>query len=177
MRIIAGQLGGLNFDAPAGHRTHPMSEKARGGMFNLLGDISGLTVLDAFAGSGALSLEALSRGALSVVAIDVDKKAYVTLTKNIEKLGLKDKIKPIRANCGGWSENNPELQFDLVLVDPPYDNLQTALINKLTRHITTGGLLVLAWPGKQDVPLFSELRIVAQKNYGDAQLAFYKIAI
>ena len=72
MRIIAGYLGGRQFNSPRSNRTHPMSDKARGGLFNALGDISGLTVLDAFAGSGALSFEAISRGAESVIAVDID---------------------------------------------------------------------------------------------------------
>ena len=70
MRIISGVLGGRVFKAPNGNKTHPMSEKIRGAMFNSLGDISGLTVLDAFSGSGAVAIEAFSRGAEHVVAVD-----------------------------------------------------------------------------------------------------------
>jgi 16S rRNA (guanine966-N2)-methyltransferase len=76
VRIIAGSLKGRTFSEPHGHRTHPMSEKVRGALFNALGDIEGLTFLDAFAGSGALSFEAASRGAKSVIAIDKDGPAY-----------------------------------------------------------------------------------------------------
>jgi 16S rRNA (guanine966-N2)-methyltransferase len=79
MRVIAGFLGGRNFDSPGGHRTHPMSDKVRGAVFGVLGDIKGLSVLDAFAGSGALSIEAVSRGAKYAVAIDVDKRAHAVM--------------------------------------------------------------------------------------------------
>ena len=72
MRVIAGRLGGRNFDSPKTQRTHPMSDKVRGALFNALGDLGGLTVLDAFAGSGACSLEAASRGATEVLAIDIN---------------------------------------------------------------------------------------------------------
>jgi len=71
VRIIAGYLSGRQFNSPRSNRTHPMSDKARGGLFNSLGDISGLSLLDAFAGSGALSFEAISRGTASSVAVDI----------------------------------------------------------------------------------------------------------
>src|SRR5688500_6254990 len=106
MRIITGYLGGRNFNSPRGHRTHPMSDKARGALFNALGDIEGLTVLDAFAGSGALSFEAISRGAVSATAIDIDKAAYEAIQANVESLGLEDKVTVLRKNIGGWSRNN-----------------------------------------------------------------------
>src|SRR5665213_172068 len=98
MRIIAGSLGGRSFTSPRSNRTHPMSDKARGGLFNALGDIDDLTILDAFAGSGALSFEAISRGAASAVAVDIDKNAYQSIQENIVSLNLKDKVKAIRAN-------------------------------------------------------------------------------
>src|SRR5579883_2683533 len=106
MRIVAGTLGGRQFEAPKGHRTHPMSDKVRGALFNMLGDISGLTVFDAFAGSGALSFEAISRGAKSAVAVDIDKSAHKTILKNAKQLGVPAQLKAIRANASGWSDNN-----------------------------------------------------------------------
>lgn len=173
MRIIAGALGGRNFDAPKGHRTHPMSEKARGGLFSALGDISGLTVLDAFAGSGALSFEAISRGAKSAVAIDIDKNAADIIKRNAKDLKITDKVKVIRANASGWSDNNKQAQFDLVFIAPPYDDLQPNLVKKLTRHLKDSGICVLDWPKNETVLTLEGLEIVKQKNYGDAQLVFY----
>lgn len=93
MRVVAGRLGGRIFDSPRTHRTHPMSEKARGAIFNVLGDIAGLSVLDAYSGSGALAIEAVSRGAKSVLAIEVDVEAVKTIARNIENLQLGDRIK------------------------------------------------------------------------------------
>lgn len=174
MRIITGSLRGLTFDSPTGHRTHPMSEKVRGALFNLLGDVRGLTFLDAFAGSGALSFEAISRGAKQAVAIDIDKKAYETMAKNVQKLGIRDQVKIIRANASSWSDNNPEVRFDIVIAAPPYDDLQLQVVTKLIKHIKPGGLFVLDWPGKQPAPAIGGLEIIANKNYGDAQLIFYK---
>ena len=151
-----------------------MSEKARGGLFSALGDIEGLVVLDAFAGSGALSFEAISRGAENAVAIDIDKSAINTVVNSAHKLGIQDKVKAIRANASGWSDNNPEVQFDLVFACPPYDNLQPKLLNKLTKHLKSGGIYVLDWPKNEPLLDLTGLEMVKRKDYGDAQLVFYR---
>lgn len=152
-----------------------MSEKVRGALFNALGDIEGLTFLDAFAGTGALSIEAISRGAKSVVAIDKDGAAHVVLDKNISDLKLKGKIRPVRANAGGWSIHNMEKSFDIVLLDPPYDQIKTDQLQILiNRHVKKGGLAVLSYPGHQKAPEFERSELVSEKNYGDAQLLFYR---
>jgi len=174
MRIIAGSLGGRAFSSPRSNRTHPMSDKARGGLFNALGDIDDLTILDAFAGSGALSFEAISRGAASAVAVDIDKNAYQSIQENIVSLDLKDRIKAIRANVSGWSDNNPELLFDIVIAAPPYDDLQPILVSKMISHVKPGGLFILDWPAKEPIPVFEKLKTVANHNYGDAQLIFFR---
>jgi 16S rRNA (guanine966-N2)-methyltransferase len=173
MRIIAGKLKGREFKSPRGHHTHPMSDKIRGALFNVLGDVEGLTFLDAFAGSGALAFEAVSRGAASAVAIDNDKNAQRAIKENIKELDT-NRVKAIAAGASSWSENNYDKQFDIVLLDPPYDNLQINLLEKLAdRHVKPGGLAVLSIAGKLDVPNLG-LEVVANKSYGDAQLVFYR---
>ena len=175
MRIIAGTLKGRELKSPVGHRrTHPMAEKVRGSLFNVLGDIEGLTVLDAFAGSGAISLEAISRGASSALAIDVDKRAYQATVDNAQALGVADKVKVVRASAGGWSDNNPDVVFDLVISAPPYDDLQQNLVKKLVRHTKSGGLYILDWPGSVDAPDLEDLKLLEAKQYGGAQLVFYR---
>lgn len=174
MRIISGRLGGRQFRSPSGHKTHPMSDKIRGAVFNMLGDIEGLSVLDAFSGSGAIAFEALSRGGGRTVAIDNDKNAQRALKENAKDLQLEDKVKIINANVGGWSDNNPGEKFDLVFCDPPYDKLQLGVIGKLVRHVSDSGLLILSYPGSADTPVFESLKAVEIKNYGDAQLIFYE---
>jgi len=173
MRIIAGRLKGREFKSPRGAKTHPMSDKVRGALFNVLGDVEGLSFLDAFAGSGALCFEALSRGAANATAIDQDKNAQRALDDNVKGLGLTG-VKVVHAGASGWSENNQDTQFDIVLLDPPYDNLQVNLLEKLAdRHVKPGGLAVLSIAGKIDAPDLN-LQIVTAKDYGDAQLVFYK---
>ncbi len=174
MRIVAGKFGGRTLHEPHGHRTHPMSEKVRGALFNVLGDIEGLTVLDAFAGSGALSFEALSRGAAHVTATEIDKNSHSVIQQNIQELGVSDQVKAINANSSGWSDNNPDAKFDIVFLAPPYDNLQMKLLVKLSKHIKPDGLLVLDWPGHLDAPKFKGFESLSDKNYGDAQLVFYR---
>jgi 16S rRNA (guanine966-N2)-methyltransferase len=172
MRVIAGRLGGRIFDSPKGHRTHPMSEKIRGAIFNMLGDISGLTVLDCYCGSGALSIEAVSRGASFAISVDNDQNAHRATTGNIAKLAI-DNIKAIRANVSSWSDNNPDKLFDVVLADPPYDDVKPEVLKKLASHTKTGGLVVLSLPPKTKIKL-DKFELIAEKNYGDAELAFYR---
>lgn len=174
MRVIAGYLGGRNFASPRGHRTHPMSEKARGGIFGVLGDIKGLMVLDAFAGSGALSIEAISRGAKSAVAIEVDRGAHRVITENSKALGIDDRLKAVRAFANAWSTRHQAQYFDLVFADPPYDDIPYRDLKVLPRHLNDNGTLVLSWPGAAEPLKFAGLQEVQAKNYGDAQLVFYQ---
>lgn len=146
----------------------------RGALFNALGELSGLTVLDAFAGSGACSIEAVSRGAQSVLAIDIDVEAVKTIAENVRALALDDVVTVRRKNISGWSRNNQDKQFDIVLADPPYDDIRPDVLERLAVHVAEGGLLVLSWPGGEAVRDFAGLDIVSHKTYGDAQLVFYK---
>lgn len=174
MRVIAGYLGGRSIAPPKGHRTHPMGDKIRGALFNMLGDIEGLTVLDAFAGSGAVSVEAISRGAKHVTAVDVSKQAVSAIADNIKTLELEDAIKPIRANASSWSDNNQDAQFDIVILDPPYNEVNPRLLQKLSSHVRTGGIIVLSLPPTVDVSLPERFDRLSDKSYGDATLVFYR---
>lgn len=174
MRVISGSLRGQSFDSPKGHRIHPMSEKMRGALFNILGDIEGLIVLDAFAGSGALSFEAISRGAKRSVAIDIDRDAITTIVNSSQALHIQSEVQAVRAHVGSWSKSNKGVRFDLVLCDPPYDKLPLSLLQKLTGHVRSEGLFVVSWPGNLIPPEFPGLTKIKQQSYGDSQLIFYK---
>ncbi len=174
MRIIAGRLKGRIFHDPPGHHSHPMSEKARGGLFNALGDIEGLTVLDAMAGSGALAFEAISRGAKSAVAIEQKRAPYGAIKHSINDLGISKEVKAVNADASSWSSHNRTKKFDIVLLDPPYNHPQFDLLDKLVLHAKTGGIVVVSWPGHELPPAFDSCKIVTDKNYGDAQLVFYR---
>ena len=172
MRIIAGTHGGRIFASPGGHKTHPMSDKMRGALFNSLGDISGLHILDAFAGTGALAFEAVSRGAAGAVLLENDRNAQRTIAENIALLGLDD-CKLVRAAAGPWLTTTEE-KFDLILLDPPYDNLQNGLLERLAQRLNPAGMLVLSWPGKQPPPTLNSLKLTDSKHYGDSSLHFYE---
>jgi len=150
-----------------------MSEKARGAIFGALGDIKNLYVWVPFAGSGALAIEAVSRGAGSVVAIEVDKAAHTVIKHNLKKLDMQDRVKAVRAYAGAWSTRHQAELFDLILADPPYDNPPYRDLNRLPRHLKQTGILVLSWPGKAEALRFEGLKVVQTKNYGDSQLVFY----
>lgn len=172
MRIIAGSYGGRLIESPRSHRTHPMSEKARGALFNSLNDITAFSVLDAFAGSGAVGLEALSRGAAVVVAVDVDRHAHHTMLNNAAALSVQN-YQAIRANVFSWLERNSEERFDLIVADPPYDQLHEKQLPLLTQLLAANGRLVLSWPSKQLVPELPGMKITKTAQHGDLQLVFY----
>lgn len=174
MRVIAGKLGGRLFDSPHSYRTHPMSDKARGALFNILGDIEGMSVLDPFAGTGALSFEAISRGAASALAIEADKPAQRIIATNIASLGLIHQVKLIGGTANSWLGKNRRKIFDIVLCDPPYSDLQYDLIERLERSVKPGGIFVVSWPSGGDLPRFSDLTLIDQRTYGDMQLVFYR---
>lgn len=174
MRVIAGQLKGRVFDSPRTHRTHPMSEKARGALFNALGDITGLTMLDAYAGSGAIAIEALSRGAEHVTAIDVDPEAVKTIASNAKSLDVAFQMTLLRKNISGWSRNHKTTVYDIVAADPPYNDIRPDVIERLSAHVKPGGVYVLSWPGGEAVRSFAGLEQLAVKPLGDIQLVFYR---
>ncbi len=151
-----------------------MAEKTRGGLFNALGDIIGLTLLDAFSGSGAVAFEAISRGGLQSTAVEKSVLAYRVIKKNIDTLNLEEQVKATRANISTWSDNNKDLEFDVVVCDPPYDAIKPDLLQKLSRHLKKDGIYVLCWPGSEKIRSFDGLTLLKNNNYGDSQLVFYK---
>lgn len=175
LRIISGELGGRQFAAPPGHKTHPMSDRARGALFNMLGDIKGLHVLDTFSGSGALSFEAISRGARSVTAIELDKAAFDTIQDNKELLGIGDDLTVVRANVVSWSKRNYQERYDLVFCDPPYDAINYASLIKIAKCTKPGGIIVYSLPADHEFSLpDSEYEFITQKQYSAATLVFFK---
>jgi 16S rRNA (guanine966-N2)-methyltransferase len=174
MRIVAGLYGGRILHETHGHRTHPMSEKIRGALFNALGDLEGLTVLDAFTGTGAVAIEALSRGAKSVIAIDQDKEAYRCAAKNVEQLRLQEVMHVTQANTSSWSDRHARELFDIVIADPPYDDIRKELLHRLAVHVRQGGIYVLSLPSEYSLELPVGFNELSTKSYGDAKLLYLR---
>lgn len=151
-----------------------MSEKARGALFNALGDITSLTILDAYAGSGAIAIEALSRGAKHVTVIDIDPEAVKTIASNLKSLDISPQVTLLRKNISGWSRNHQTTTFDIVIADPPYIDIRPDVIERLGRHVKPGGVYVLSWPGSETVRSFAGLEQLVVKPLGDIQLVFYR---
>ncbi len=174
MKVIAGSLKGRELLSPKRFTTHPMSEKIRGALFNVLGDIEELRLLDAFSGSGSLAIEALSRGAKYVVAIEHDPQAYKTVKHNIDSMGLSKFAEVHRMRVQMWSKEHPEELFDVVLCDPPHDKPEIAIIQNLVSHVQSSGVLVLSWPQTIHLPELLGCILLRSKIYGNAQVGFYR---
>lgn len=176
MRIISGTHKSRVIKEPKGRAAHPMGDRVREALFNILHDVGGRTLLDAYAGSGAVAIEAISRGAAAVWAVEKSAQVYKTLSENIELLHLQDQIKASRANISTWIDNHPDLNFDIIVCDPPYDSLNPAHIYKLASHLSDEGVLVLSHLSAFESPFIDSLELQSSHQYGNATLAFYKKA-
>lgn len=175
MRIISGLLGGRTFQSPNAAGTHPMSDKIRSALFNVLGDIEGLTVLDAFTGSGAVAYEAISRGATSVVAVDDRLEPIATVRANCKALGIDRGLTIAKANVANWLRDAaPKATFDIVICDPPFDNVQPDVLELAASRVTASGIVVLSLPPAAEVPLGDDFKLLRDKTYGNARLYFYR---
>jgi 16S rRNA (guanine966-N2)-methyltransferase len=175
VRIISGRYGGRKIEAPDNSRTHPMGERIRNALFNSIGeDVQGAAVLDAFAGTGAVGLEALSRGATHVTFVERDRIAQKILAKNVTLLRAEDGVSIVRAPVSGWIETAGEKEFDLIFADPPYHDTQFSTVHKLFGLLKPGGLMVLSHPGRSEVPTRPGVVVVDNRSYGNANLTFYR---
>lgn len=143
MRIIAGSRRGMTLYAPKHQDTRPTEARVKENLFNLLGDVCrGRRVLDAFAGSGALGLEALSRGAKTAVFYEKDKRTFDVLRKNVEKARFQEESSLRQKNVRSLFQGEEE--FDLVFLDPPYRGGDyEEILQSLRLHLQKGALIVV----------------------------------
>lgn len=176
MRVIAGSHKGQKLAAPRGLETRPTSDRVRENVFNLVGPVDEAHVLDLFAGSGALGIEALSRGAASAVFVEHDPDAVRTIERNLDRLRLTgarvvhgDVLRTIT------QEATAGAKYDLVLVDPPYGML-TEIQPRLARHLPplliAGGLLVLETDARTEPEL--PLPIRTSRKYGQTRVTLFE---
>jgi 16S rRNA (guanine966-N2)-methyltransferase len=176
MRVIAGELKGQRLVAPRGWKVRPTSDRVREAIFSALGDVTGARVLDLYCGTGALAIEALSRGAARAVLVDRDTRPALG---NVERLGLGDRAELVRSDIPHWLESQSavesERRFDLVFVDAPYklaDRVGQELNTHLPRLLAAGGRAVVESGARRPLRLDS-LEALRQRRYGATDVSFY----
>jgi 16S rRNA (guanine966-N2)-methyltransferase len=152
-----------------------MSDRVRGSLFSIINEkLKDADVLDAFAGTGALGIESISRGSKSVIFIESDRMANQVLTNNIEYLGIGNKTKTIQAGVSAWATNNQDKRFDIIFADPPYDDLQLSSVSNLFVLLKPAGVLILSHPKKIVLPKFDGIIAADSRAYGTAALTFLR---
>ena len=173
MRVIAGSRKGHKLAAPRGLDTRPTSDRVRENIFNLVGPVDGAKVLDLFAGSGALGIEALSRGAASAVFVETDADAVRTIERNLDHLRLTG-ARVVHGDVIGTIAREAT-KYDLVLVDPPYEML-TEIQPRLARHLppllTADGLIVIETDARSEPEL--PLPVRTTRKYGQTRVTLFE---
>ncbi len=177
MRVIAGELKGRPLVAPRGWRVRPTSDRVREAVFSALGDrVAGARVLDLFCGTGALAIEAISRGAESAVLVDRDTRPALG---NVESLGLRERCELVRADAGRWLEKRvadpSETRFDLVFVDAPYrlaHRVGQELNAHMPRLLEQSGRAIVESGARSPLRIDS-LERLRRRRYGAADVSFY----
>jgi 16S rRNA (guanine966-N2)-methyltransferase len=176
MRIIAGEKRGHTIFAPRGRETRPTSDRVRENVFNIVAPwVEGARVLDLYAGSGAMGLEALSRGAASALFVESDPDALRVIDHNLDKLGLKGaRVVRVDATIALSREAGAGRKYDLVLVDPPYDmtNYDT-LARYLPAVLADDGLLVVETAAKVE-PELPPLSVRTTRKYGSTRVTVFE---
>ena len=175
MRIIAGSRKGHTIHAPRGRETRPTSDRVRENAFNIIGPVDEAEVLDLYAGSGALGLEALSRGAARATFVERDAEAARAIEQNLDKLRLSGTILRQDAVTALATEAGTHRKYDLVLVDPPYEmypDVQAQLARYLPALLAADGLVVV----ETDVRIEPELPLTLRtsRKYGQARVTIYE---
>ena len=174
VRIISGNFGGRIIEGSGTTRTHPMSERIRNALFNkIASEIPRADVLDAFAGSGALGFEALSRGAHHVTFVEKDRIAQKIIDNNTAVLNVSGTTTHIKANVSSWLNKTDE-HYDLIFADPPFHDPQLSTVSDLFALLKPNGLMVLSYSGKGERPTETGVVVVDNRSYGNAALAFYR---
>jgi 16S rRNA (guanine966-N2)-methyltransferase len=171
LRVVAGTFRGRRLSAPRGTRTRPTADRVREALFSMLGDVGGARVLDLYAGSGALGIEALSRGADSAVFVERDAQAVATIERNLASLGLdapvaRQDVLRFLARADG--------AFDLVFCDPPYDSasrLAGPLAERLPA-LTAEDARIVTESDKRN-PLELPFPLLVERAYGDTRIAIH----
>jgi 16S rRNA (guanine966-N2)-methyltransferase len=174
LRIIAGTLRGRRLEAPSWPGLRPTSDKLRETLFNVVGPtIMGARVLDACAGTGAVGIEAISRGAAHVTFIDTDTRAVELIKRNLARCGVADGYAIIRADLGTAAVRMPQADFDFIYLDPPYAVDAAGVGRAVGDWLAGDGVLIVEYARRAGAPLIEGLRRAREVTSGDSALGFY----
>lgn len=172
MRVVAGRFKGRTLHSPPGRATRPTSDKVRGAIFNVLGDVGDARVLDLFAGSGALGIEALSREAASAVFVDDDPKAVSAIERNLAAIGVaatvarRDVLRFLATDDG---------RFDLVFADPPYSSAPSLgpRLTELLQRVLSKNARIVTESDKR-APMELGIPLEFERDYGDTRIRIHR---
>ena len=177
LRVIAGSARGTKLICPDGLSVRPTHDRVKEALFSMLtGRLAGTSVLDLFTGTGALAIEALSRGAENAVMVDFSEKSLSVARENLEKTHLGSKARLIKSDYAVFLENT-DMQFDLIFLDPPYqgDCLKNALtVIAEKKLLNPGGFIYCETEGEPPAEAASLFSVVRDKKYGRARVLLLK---
>jgi 16S rRNA (guanine966-N2)-methyltransferase len=180
IRVIAGTLKRRTLKTPAGRGTRPTAARVREALFSILGNLDGLSVLDLYAGSGALGIEALSRGASRALFVESDRAAVACIRENIAdlELGERAKVLPVRVERAPVARLGEAGEFDLVLSDPPWSDVEAAAaaIPTLAAAFTSSARVVLEHPRGRELTLAGFI-CDDRRHWGDTGVSLFSRAI
>jgi 16S rRNA (guanine966-N2)-methyltransferase len=178
LRVIAGSYRGRRLHAPRGRTTRPTSARVREALFQILGALEGAHVLDLYAGSGALGIEALSRGASDVVFVEQDRAALSCIRENVETVGVSERALVLGRPVASIEKALGEARFDLVLCDPPWDELEMALaaLARLasSERLAPGARVLLEHSARDAEPAAAGLVAYDRRTWGDTAVSFFR---
>lgn len=177
MRIIAGAFKGRRLKAPAWPGLRPTSDKLRETLFNVIAvRVPGARVLDVFAGTGAVGLESLSRGADSAVFVEQDRRAAALIAENVERCGAGSRAEIVRAPADRALRHTLSgRSFDLIVLDPPYEfDALDEVVATAAERLAPGGLLVLEHAARRAPPQVAGTRAIRTIRSGDSALTLFE---
>jgi 16S rRNA (guanine966-N2)-methyltransferase len=174
VRVIGGQLGGRRLVAPRGRDTRPTSDRVREALFSILGSVEGERVLDLFAGSGALAIEALSRGAAEATLVDPSATAVAAIRRNLSALGVTAEVRQLPASVYLERARVGERQYDLLFLDPPYRQAKVLgpELSAALAPLLAQGARVVAESDRR-APLELDLPLLVERRYGDTLIRIH----
>lgn len=178
MKIVGGKWRSHSLAQPKTRAVRPLSEKVRAAIFDVVGPIDGMTVLDAYAGSGAAGFEALSRGAMLVEAIEANRNVARVIQDNAKSLGADFSYVLYQMTVETWlaspAQQAGRERYEAIIADPPYSQLDDEILSRLASFLVSDGRLIISHGSKRTPPVIESGELIQTKVYGDSALSFYR---